>query len=170
MIKALATLALAGAALAAALPAYAQKVQLTVSSWLPPTHALIADFIVPWAQETEQATDRPDPLRLLPKAVTNPAGHLAAVREGPVDTTVISPSYSPGRLQLTKFAVLPFSGNTALSRSVAAWDTYEKYLLKADEHRGVKLLGIYTHGPGIAFTTSKPIAQIGDFEGLKIRV
>jgi len=170
MIKALATLALAGAALAAALPAYAQKVQLTVSSWLPPTHALIADFIVPWAQEIEQATDGRVTLRLLPKPVTNPAGHFDAVRDGLVDITFISHSYYPGRFQLTKFAVLPFSGNTALSRSVAAWDTYEKYLLKADEHRGVKLLGIYTHGPGIAFTTSKPIAQIGDFEGLKIRV
>ncbi|CAM4147092.1 TRAP transporter substrate-binding protein [Bordetella tumulicola] len=170
MIKTLANIAITGAALAATLPAHAQKVQLTVSSWLPPTHAVVADFIMPWAKEIEQATDGRVTLRLLPKPVTNPAGHFDAVRDGLVDISFVSHAYYPGRFQLTKFAVMPFSGNTAVSRSVAAWDTYEKYLLKADEHKGVQLLGIYAHGPGIVFTTSKPVADIDDFQGLKVRV
>jgi len=171
MTKTLATIVIAGAALAAALPAQAQKkVELTVSSWLPPTHAVVADFIMPWAKEIEQATDGRVTLRLLPKPVTNPAGHFDAVRDGLVDISFISHAYYPGRFQLTKFAVMPFSGNTATSRSIAAWDTYEKYLLPADEHKGVRLLGIYAHGPGIAFTTSRPLANIDAFQGLKVRV
>ncbi|MBO9353056.1 ABC transporter substrate-binding protein [Bordetella petrii] len=170
MIKSLAIILAASAALAAPLGAQAQKVELTVSSWLPPTHAVVADFLVPWGQEIEKATEGRVTLRLLPKPVTNPAGHFDAVRDGLVDISFVSHAYYPGRFQLTKFAVMPFSGNTAVSRSVAAWDTYEKYLLKADEHKGVKLLGIYAHGPGIAFTTSKPVAKIDDFQGLKIRV
>jgi len=170
MIKSLAIILTAGAALAAPLAAQAQKVELTVSSWLPPTHAVVADFLVPWGQEIEKATEGRVTLRLLPKPVTNPAGHFDAVRDGLVDISFVSHAYYPGRFQLTKFAVMPFSGNTAVSRSVAAWDTYEKYLLKADEHKGVKLLGIYAHGPGIAFTTDKTVAKIDDFDGLKIRV
>ncbi|WP_459615499.1 TRAP transporter substrate-binding protein [Bordetella sp. 2513F-2] len=171
MTKTLATIVIAGAALAAALPAQAQKkVELTVSSWLPPTHAVVADFIMPWAKEIEQATDGRVTLRLLPKPVTNPAGHFDAVRDGLVDISFISHAYYPGRFQLTKFAVMPFSGNTATSRSIAAWDTYEKYLLPADEHKGVRLLGIYAHGPGIAFTTSRLLANIDAFQGLKVRV
>src|SRR5690606_28177454 len=69
-----------------------------------------------------------------------------------------------------KFAVMPFSGDTATSRSIAAWDTYDKFLSKAGEHRGVELLGIYAHGPGITFTTDKPVKTVEDYNGLKIRV
>ncbi|NYT84862.1 TRAP transporter substrate-binding protein [Pollutimonas harenae] len=169
-MKKLTTLLIAGAALAIAAPVQAKKTQLTVSSWLPPTHAVVADFLVPWGEEISKATDGRVTLRILPKPVTNPPGHFDAVRDGLVDISFISHAYYPGRFELTKFAVLPFSGDTAESRSVAAWDTYEKYLLPAEEHKGVKLLGIYAHGPGIVFTTEKPVEKIEDFEGLKIRV
>lgn len=169
-MKFLATAILTGAALAASLPAQAQKVQLTVSSWLPPTHAVVADFLVPWGEEIKAATDGRVTLRILPKPVTNPPGHYDAVRDGLVDITFVSHAYYPGRFELTKFAVMPFSGDTAESRSIAAWDTYEKYLLDANEHEGVRLLGMYAHGPGIVFTTEKTVDSIDDFEGLKIRV
>jgi TRAP-type C4-dicarboxylate transport system substrate-binding protein len=36
------------------------------------------------------------------------------------------------------------------------------------EYRGVKLLGVFTHGPGQMFT-KKPVAGIADVQGLKIR-
>ncbi|NYT75723.1 TRAP transporter substrate-binding protein [Alcaligenaceae bacterium] len=170
MYKPFAAALIAGATLAAPLAVHAKNVQLTVSSWLPPTHAVVADFLVPWGEEIKKATDGRVTLRILPKPVTNPAGHFDAVRDGLVDITFVSHAYYPGRFELTKFAVMPFSGDTATSRSIAAWDTYEKYLLKADEHKGVRLLGMYAHGPGIVFTTSKPVDSIDDFQGLKVRV
>ncbi|KAA0890894.1 TRAP transporter substrate-binding protein [Pusillimonas sp. ANT_WB101] len=170
MYKPFAAALIAGATLAAPLAVHAKNVQLTVSSWLPPTHAVVADFLVPWGEEIKKATDGRVTLRILPKPVTNPAGHFDAVRDGLVDITFVSHAYYPGRFELTKFAVMPFSGDTATSRSIATWDTYEKYLLKADEHKGVRLLGIYAHGPGIVFTTSKPVDSIDDFQGLKVRV
>src|SRR5690554_1407620 len=170
-MKLIATAVLAGVALAASLPVQAQKkTQLTVSSWLPPTHAVVADFLIPWGEEITAATDGRVTLRILPKPVTNPPGHYDAVRDGLVDITFVSHAYYPGRFELTKFAVMPFSGNTAESRSVGAWNTYEKYLLGANEHEGVRLLGMYAHGPGMVFTTDKSVAKIEDFQGLKIRV
>ena len=123
MIKSLAIILTAGAALAAPLAAHAQKVELTVSSWLPPTHAVVADFLVPWGQEIEKATEGRVTLRLLPKPVTNPAGHFDAVRDGLVDISFVSHAYYPGRFQLTKFAVMPFSGNTAVSRGTPTRNT-----------------------------------------------
>ncbi|NYT36048.1 TRAP transporter substrate-binding protein [Allopusillimonas soli] len=170
MYRQLAATLIASATLGLAATSHAKNVTLTVSSWLPPTHAVVADFLVPWGKEIKQATDGRVTLRILPKPVTNPAGHFDAVRDGLVDISFISHAYYPGRFELTKFAVMPFSGDTAVSRSVAAWDTYEKYLLKADEHKGVRLLGMYAHGPGIVFTTEKPVKTIDDFQGLKIRV
>ncbi len=168
-MKRFAPLLIAGVALSVSAAAQA-KTELTVSSWLPPTHAVVADFLVPWGQQIEKATEGRVTLRILPKPVTNPPGHFDAVRNGLVDITFISHAYYPGRFELTKFAVMPFSGDTATSRSIAAWDTYDKFLAKADEHRGVELLGMYAHGPGITFTTSKPVKTIDDYNGLKIRV
>ncbi|MGB3291268.1 MAG: TRAP transporter substrate-binding protein [Burkholderiaceae bacterium] len=170
MYRKLALTFIAGATLGLGATAHAKNVTLTVSSWLPPTHAVVADFLVPWGKEIKEATQGRVTLRILPKPATNPAGHFDAVRDGLVDISFISHAYYPGRFELTKFAVMPFSGNTATSRSVAAWDTYEKFLLKADEHKGVRLLGMYAHGPGITFTTDKAVKTIDDYQGLKIRV
>lgn len=169
-MKKFASLLVAGAALATASLGAHAKTELTVSSWLPPTHAVVADFLVPWGEEIKKATDGRVTLRILPKPATNPPGHFDAVRDGLVDIAFVSHAYYPGRFELAKFAVMPFSGDTATSRSVATWDTYQKFLLKADEHKGVELLGIYAHGPGITFTTDKPVKTIDDYAGLKIRV
>ncbi len=43
-----------------------------------------------------------------------------------------------------------------------------KYLDKVGEYKGVKLLGVFTHGPGQMFT-KKPVRTIADVQGLKIR-
>ncbi len=158
-------------ALITATPAAAQKpTELTFSVWIPQTHVLVANFMIPWAQEVEKATDNRVKITFLPKPVTNPQGHYDAVRNGVVDLAFISHSYYPGRFDLMKFAMLPFSGNSAQSTSVAAWRIYDKYLAGADEHRGVKVLGIYGHGPGGVFTTKRVIEKIEDFKNLKVRV
>ena len=165
---------LLGLCLAATLfgtPAAAQKpTELTFSVWIPHTHVLVANFMMPWAREVEQATDHRVKITFLPKPVTDPQGHYDAVRNGVVDLAFISHSYYPGRFDLEKFAMLPFSGNSSLSTSIAAWRIYDKYLAKADEHRGVKVLGIYGHGPGGVFTTDKAVVKIGDFKNLKVRI
>jgi TRAP-type transport system periplasmic protein len=63
---------------------------------------------------------------------------------------------------------LPGGGDTALANSVAYSRIHWKYFQKVGEYRGVKLLGVFTHGPGQMFT-KKPVAGIGDVQGLKIR-
>jgi len=147
-----------------------KPVELTFSAWIPHTHILVSNFMMPWAKEVEKATEGRVKINFLTKPVTNPVGHLDAVRNGVVDLAFISYSYYPGRFDLMKFAVLPFSGNTAESTSIAAWRTYDKYLQGANEHRGIKLLGIYGHGPGGVYTTEKEVKTIEDFDGLKLRI
>jgi TRAP-type C4-dicarboxylate transport system substrate-binding protein len=65
-------------------------------------------------------------------------------------------------------AELPGRGTTALINSVAYSRISWKHFHKVGEYKGVKLLGVFTHGPGQMFT-KKPIATIGDLQGLKIR-
>src|SRR5215471_17539473 len=62
----------------------------------------------------------------------------------------------------------PGSGETALINSVAYSRIYWKYFDKVGEYKGVKLLGVFTHGPGQMFT-KRPVSGINDIQGLKIR-
>ncbi len=147
----------------------AAPLELAYSSWVPPTHVLMKDFMVPWGQQVEKATGGRVKIRFLPKPVTNPQGHRDAVRNGVADLAFISLSYYPGRFELMKFAMLPFSGNSALSTSVAAWRMFDKYLHRMDDE-GFLVLGIYGHGPGGVYTVKKKIEKIDDFRDLKIRI
>lgn len=147
-----------------------KPVELAFSSWIPPTHVLMKDFMIPWGQQVEKETEGRVRINFLPKAVTNPQGHLDAVRTGVTDLAFISHSFYPGRFDLMKLLILPFSGNGAQSTSLAAWRIYDKYLRPANEHRGIVLLGVYGHGPGGVYTTKKKVEKIEDFDGLKIRI
>lgn len=148
----------------------AKPVELTFSVWIPHSHILVSNFMMPWAKEVEGATEGRVKINFLPKAVTNPVGHLDAVRNGLVDLAFISHSYYPGRFELMKVGILPFSGNSAEANSIATWRIYDTYLRPANEHRGVKLLGTYNHGPGGVYTTDRKVDTIDDFKGLKLRI
>jgi TRAP-type C4-dicarboxylate transport system substrate-binding protein len=63
---------------------------------------------------------------------------------------------------------LPGAGNTAEINSVAYSRIHWKHFHKYGEYNGVKLLAVWTHGPGQMFT-KKPVKGIGDIQGLKIR-
>lgn len=164
-------LAFSAAALAAgAAPVTAAgPVELAFSSWIPPTHVLMKDFMIPWGQQVEKATDGRVKVRFLPKPVTNAQGHRDAVRNGVADLAFISLSYYPGRFELMKFAMLPFSGNTAESTSIAAWRIFDKYMHKMDDE-GFLVLGLYGHGPGGVYTAKRKVEKIEDFKDLKIRI
>jgi TRAP-type C4-dicarboxylate transport system substrate-binding protein len=165
-----AVVALVGLGLGAvALPARAQ-VELSMSAWVPPSHMLVKDGMVPWMKEVERVTEGRVKIKLLPKPVTNAINHFDAVRDGLADVAFVSHAYTPARFQMVRVGVLPFSGDNAEVNSVALWRIYSKHFLKQDEHKGVKLLTIYTHGPGIFWNARKPIKTVEDFAGLKIRV
>ena len=146
------------------------QVELSMSAWVPATHMLVRDGMMPWMQEVEKVTQGRVKIKLLPKPVTNPVNHFDAVRDGLADLAFVSHSYTPARFPMTRIGVLPFSGNNAEANSVALWRIYSKHFMKLDEHKGVKLLTIYTHGPGIFWNARKPIKTVEDFAGLKIRV
>ena len=152
-----------------AAPALAQT-EISISSWVPSSHFLNKDFLTGWTQEVEKATSGRVKFRFLPKMVASPGGHFDAIKDGLADLTFISHSYTPARFALTRFGVLPFGGNNAEAQSVAVWRIYDKYLAKANEHAGVKLLTIYAHGPGIVYNTKRPINRLADLQGLKFRV
>jgi len=85
-----------------------------------------------------------------------------------VDVSYVTASYTPARHTLPLMAELPGAGETALINSVAYSRIYWKHFDKVGEYKGVKQLGVFTHGPGQMFT-KRPVAGINDIQGLKIR-
>jgi len=172
MIRKLKTYTLgAAAALAVSLagPALAQTT-LNLSSWLPPSHPIVADMIVPWAEEVEKATNGNVTVRILPKPLGKPPAHFDIAKDGLADITYGVHGYQPGRFTLTKAVELPFLGDSATATSIAYWRIYKKHFEAIGEHRGVKVLGLFTHGPGNIFNSARPVEQLSDLDGLKIRV
>jgi TRAP-type C4-dicarboxylate transport system substrate-binding protein len=148
-------------------PAAAQTT-LTMSSWVSPQHHLTAVVLQGWANEVEKATQGRVKLTMLPKHPSAPPGTFDAVRDGLVDVSYVTASYTPARHILPLMAELPGAGDTALVNSVAYSRIHWKHFDKVGEYKGVKLLGVFTHGPGQMFTR-RPVSGIADVQGLKIR-
>jgi TRAP-type C4-dicarboxylate transport system substrate-binding protein len=161
--------AVTAAALIAAVftsPANAQT-PLTYSSWVPPTHHLTI-WQANWAAEIEKATSGRVKFQSLPKAPAAAPGTFDAVRDGLVDLSYVTASYTPARHILPLMAELPGAGETAEINSVAYSRIHWKHFQKVGEYKGVKLLAVWTHGPGQMFT-KKPIKSLADFQNQKIR-
>jgi TRAP-type transport system periplasmic protein len=150
-------------------PAAAQTTTLTMSSWVSPSHLLTKDVLAVWGQQVEQATNGRVKLQMLPKHPSAAPGTFDAVRDSLVDVSYVTASYTPARHVLPLLAELPGGGATSVINSVAYSRIHWKYLQQLGEYKGVKLLGVFTHGPGQMFNTKRPINKVEDLAGMKIR-
>ena len=154
---------------AASFTTSAQTTTLTMSSWVGPTHLLTRDVLQAWATSVEKATNGRVKFQMLAKHPSAPPGTFDAVRDDLVDVSYVTASYTPARHPLPLLAELPGAGATAEINSVAYSRIHWKYLQAANEYKGVKLLGVFTHGPGQMFMVKKPVSSVTDLAGLKIR-
>lgn len=163
-------LALAGAmTLAFGLQTASAQTVLTMSSWVGPNHPLTRDVLGGWAAAVEKATNGRVKMQMLAKHPVAPGGTFDGVRDGVMDVSYVTASYTPARHPLPLLAELPGSGATAEINSVAYNRIHWKHLHQAGEYKGVKLLGVFTHGPGQMFLVKKPVNSVADIAGMKIR-
>lgn len=144
------------------------KYTLTISSWAPPTHGLNATMWPTFVEMVEEATGG-EVTAELKLGLAPPPAQMDLVMDGAADLSVIFHGYNPGRFVTTKLIELPGYAGSAEEASAAYWRVYEEHLKAADEHRGVKVIALHTHGPA-QLHTSAPISSLGDVSGLKVRV
>jgi TRAP-type C4-dicarboxylate transport system substrate-binding protein len=153
----------------AAAPGAQAQATLTLSSWVPPTHP-VATALAQWTRDVEQVSAGRVRVQTLPKAVATPQGHFNAVRDGLADVSFAVLGYTPGRFTLSGMAEMPLGGNTAEQNSAALQRMAQKYPAIMGEYHDVKVLALFTHGPGVIHNAKREIASLADMKGLKFRV
>jgi TRAP-type C4-dicarboxylate transport system substrate-binding protein len=141
---------------------------LKISSWLPPTHGINTEIFAGLVDMMQEATDGEVTGELV-FGLAPPPAQMDLVLDGAADMAIIFHGYQPGRFVATKLIELPGYEGSAEDASVAYWRVHEKHLSELDEHRGVKVISLNTHGPG-QIHSSKEVASLADMNGLKTRI
>ncbi len=142
--------------------------KIVISSWAPPTHGMNAKMWPRLIEMMEKATDGRVTGEIKYKLAPPPA-QFDLVQDGAADMTWIFHGYNPGRFVVTKLVELPGYTGNAEAASVAYWRAHDKFLKGADEHKGVKLIALHTHGVGVLHSDKK-VTALGDIAGMKLRL
>ncbi|MGH1359357.1 MAG: TRAP transporter substrate-binding protein [Burkholderiaceae bacterium] len=147
----------------------AAQTTLTYSSWVPWTHPINIELYIPWMEAIEKDSKGSIKFKRLPKPVASPPAHLSAIRTGQADVAFSVHGYSPKAFAAYLFAELPMLGDTGTATSIALQRTHEKFMADKKFYKGVHVIGMNTHGPGLIHHSSKHILKPEDMAGQKIR-
>ncbi|MFA0088630.1 TRAP transporter substrate-binding protein [Vibrio sp. E150_011] len=151
--------------------AYAEPEKIIkISTWGSPNHGINKVVWPTWGKWIEEATDGRVGIKI-EYDLAPPQTQIDVVTDGIGDATWIFHGHKAGRFQLTQLPEIPtFSeGTSSELMSQAYWRTYDKYLKKGREHRGVEVMALSVHGPG-QLITKNPVESLASLQGKKIRV
>lgn len=163
----------AAAATALAMPAVvwgAPKVTLKIAHYLPASHGFQVDFIGPWAENLKQQSGGAIDYKIYDATTSfGRADRLAdQVRGGVVDIVLGLCGIPRGRFPHSSIIELPFVVDKAQSGSNALWALYKEGLL-GKEYDDFKVLMLMTHPGAFIHTVDKPVRQLSDLKGLRLR-
>ncbi len=151
-----------------ALAAQAADVTLTISSWAPPTHGINALAWPAMIEKIEELTDGRVTAEIK-YGLGSPPAQYDLILDGAADIAWIFHGYTPGRFVTTKLIELPGYEGSAEAASVAYWNAFKEHFEALNEHMGVKVIGLMTHGVGTLHTNAD-ITSLADIGGLKLRI
>lgn len=145
------------------------QTQLTVSTWGSPKHGINTIVWPQWGQWVEQATEGRVTINVV-YDLAPPNSQMDTVADGVGDVSWLFHGYYPGRFTTTTLPEIPtFQPVSAEKISIAYWRVFDKYLKKANEFRGLVVVGVGVHGPGSILTKDK-VTQLEQFNDKRIRV
>jgi len=153
----------------AVVPASAQEFTLRVAHFLPTGSTTHAQFIVPWCERIRAQSAGRLRCQIFPSMQLGgtPPQLFDQARDGIADIVWTLPGYTAGRFPITEVFELPFMAPNASAASQALWTFYERHARK--EFDAVRPLALHVHDNGQLHLRERPIRELADFRGLKIR-
>ncbi len=155
----------------AAQPAAAQEeaqYRLKLSTYVPSVHHQYSVTFVNWANELAERSNGRLVLDMYPaEQLGKLSQQYNLVRRGDVDIAFVLHGIPAGRFPLTELAHLPMLFRSGEQSAQVLMDLVPDYL--AAEHRGVRILYIFGHSPGVIYTATRPVRVPEDLRGLRIR-
>jgi TRAP-type C4-dicarboxylate transport system substrate-binding protein len=152
-----------------ALSVHAQEVVLKLHQMLPAQAPVPSKVLVPWMEKIEAESGGRIKFEHYPAMQLGgkPPELVDQVIDGVADVVWTLPGYTPGRFPRTEVIELPFLISDAESASRALYTLGEAHMF-ATEYADMKILAMWTHGPGLIHSKD-PIAAPADLSGVKLR-
>jgi TRAP-type transport system periplasmic protein len=146
-----------------------QKIEMKLAYFVGDQHAM-SQWLIKWSDNLEKQSGGRIAVKRFPGAQMGPVQqHYDFARTGQADVAWFLHGATPGRFPLTELVQLPYLVGSAEigTKTLNDPELRAKYL--DAEHRGVKVLLLFTHQPGNVHTTKKAIRTAEDMKGLRIR-
>lgn len=141
-------------------------VKLTYSVFFPPTH-IQSKLAVEWAAEIKKRTGGLVEIAVFSGGSLTKADQCyQGVVDGVSDIGMSAFAYTRGRFPLLEGLDLPVGYPDGILATRIANQLSAKF--QPAETQDTKLLYVHAHGPGV-LATKKPVSQLSDLKGLKIR-
>ncbi|MEA3194422.1 MAG: TRAP-type transport system periplasmic protein, partial [Betaproteobacteria bacterium] len=146
-----------------------QKYEMKLAYFVGDQHAM-SQWLIKWSEALEKGSGGRLVVKRFPSAQMGPTpGHYDFARTGQADVSWFLHGGTPGRFPLTEIINLPFIvGSSEIGTKVLNDAQLRSKYLDA-EHKGIKVLMLFTHQPGGPHTTKKAIRTLEDFKGLRLR-
>ncbi|MEN0088012.1 MAG: TRAP transporter substrate-binding protein [Pseudomonadota bacterium] len=156
-------------AFAAAVPAQAADVTLTLSHFLSPKSATQVDLIEPWAKRIEEQSNGRIEIKIFPAMTLGgkPGDLYRQVRDGSADIVWTLPGYTPGVFPRSEVFELPtVHQGSAEATTMAIHNNFE---LIADDFKDLHPLLVHTHAGQALMMRDECATSAADLAGKKIR-
>jgi TRAP-type C4-dicarboxylate transport system substrate-binding protein len=149
---------------------FSYAVDLIIAHPFPARHVQHRLLLEPFKKELEEKSKGRIKITIHPGGALGAApAHYENVVAGAFDIGWTLQGYTPGRFPLSGIIELPFLWSSAQEATRVFWQMLEELPALQNEYRDVKVLATWTHDLGQLYTTSKPVRNLEDLRGLKIR-
>ncbi|HUQ24137.1 MAG TPA: TRAP transporter substrate-binding protein DctP, partial [Burkholderiales bacterium] len=146
-----------------------QKYEMKLAYFVGDQHAM-SQWLIKWSEQLEKGSGGRIAVKRFPSAQMGPTpGHYDFARTGQADVSWFLHGGTPGRFPLTEIINLPFMAGSAEIGTKVINDASLRAKYLDAEHKGIKVLMLFTHQPGGPHTTKKAIRNLEDFKGLRLR-